>query len=71
MKKQLLLFGILLGFVMIIAACGNSEQATVEEAAEETMEAVEQTTDEAIEAVEEAAEEATEGNEPNTGTLVQ
>ncbi|MCO6484778.1 MAG: hypothetical protein J5I41_03265 [Saprospiraceae bacterium] len=42
MKKQLLTFGILFGFVMFLAACGNAEQtdaATEAEATEQMEEA--------------------------------
>jgi ABC-type glycerol-3-phosphate transport system substrate-binding protein len=78
MKKQLLAFGVLLGFAMVLVACGGSEQAAVEEAAEDAMETVEETANDAMDAANEAmddameaTEEATEGDTPNTGTLVQ
>ena len=32
MKKQFMMFGILLGFALVMGACGNSEQAPAEEA---------------------------------------
>jgi hypothetical protein len=72
MKKQLLIFGMVLGLFFALAACGDSEVNTAEDA----VEAVEETTEDAAQEVEEAVEEATEetqdaGQEGNNGTLVQ
>lgn len=66
MKKQLLMFGMLFGFVLFLAACGNTENA--ETTTEENME---QPAAEPAPAEAPADAESTEGTEQPTGTEVQ
>lgn len=69
MKKQLLKFGMLFGFALILGACGNSEEATT---TEEGTDATEQTAPVQEEApVQEAAPAEAPAEGGSTGTVVQ
>lgn len=68
MKKQLLMFGMLFGFVLFLAACGNTESTE----ATTTEEATEQPAAEPAAPAEAPMDaESTEGTEEPTGTEVQ
>lgn len=72
MKKQLLIFGMVLGMFFAFTACGDTEVNTGDDAVENVEEATEDAAQEVEEAVEEATEETQEAvEEGNNGSLVQ